>query len=97
MPSKHPQEVCGQVNALYRYTRETSPSDRFFALSLTPIYSPFTESRHSPFSMGKIAPFGSIRAAARPSNQLIAPQFAYRCGVTMQTWLGANDWQRAHP
>jgi hypothetical protein len=36
-------------------------------------------------------------AEALPSNQLIAPQLLYLCGVMTQTWLGANDWQSAHP
>ena len=71
--------------------------DRSFALAFTPANSPWTGSRQSPFSRAKIGPFGSIRAAARPSNQEMAPQFAYRSGVITQMCRGANDWQRAQP
>ena len=36
-------------------------------------------------------------AVALPSNQLMAPQLAYRWGVITQRCVGAKLWHRLHP
>src|SRR5271157_839498 len=97
MASKHPQEVWGKLRAENKFTRLTSPRDRFCTTSLMPVYSPLSSSRHSPFSTLKIGPLGSTFAAARASNQLIDPQREIRLGVMQQQWVGAKLWHRTHP
>jgi hypothetical protein len=70
---------------------------RFLAISLTPLNSPFSAFINWPLSIANTGPLGSMFAEAFPSNQLMAPQLEYLCGVMMQTWVGANDWHKVQP
>src|SRR5664280_2237968 len=97
MVSKQPQEVWGASKNVYSFMTLYSPPERFAAISLMASYSPVTPSTAVPLGMGNWGPSGSTLAAARPSNQVIAPHRDGLSGVTTQALVGANAWHSVQP
>src|SRR5512137_2422982 len=97
MVSKHPHEVWGASKNVYNFITLYSPPERFAAISLMVSYSPATASFSPVFCMGNWGPSGSTLAAARPSNQVMAPHRDGRSGVTTQALVGAKAWHSVQP
>ncbi|OPX74381.1 MAG: hypothetical protein A4E44_01953 [Methanosaeta sp. PtaB.Bin018] len=97
MVSKHPQDVWGASKNVYSFMTLYSPPERFSAISLIAAYSPAIGSMAVSLGIGNWGPSGSTLAAARPSNQVMAPHKDGRSGVTTQALVGANAWHSVQP
>jgi hypothetical protein len=89
--------VWGASKNVYNAILSYSPPDLEAAISFTDSYSPAISSMTPSFAIGNWGPSGSTLAAARPSNQVMAPHNEGLSGVTQQALVGAKAWHNVQP